>query len=92
MFYKIGVLKNFAKFTGNTCDEVPFNEVTGLHSATLRKGKSPTQVFSDEFCEIFKTPYLQNTSGQLFPIYEKIFYQYNSKKPPKKKKYMETAG
>ena len=44
-----GVLRNFAKFTGNTCV----------------KRKSLPWGFSCEFCEIFKSTFLQNTSGQL---------------------------
>ena len=52
MFYKIGVLKNFAEFTWKQ-----------LRSVTLIK-KTPVQVLSCEFCEIFKNPFWQNTSGR----------------------------
>ena len=52
MFYKIGVLKNFAEFTWKQ-----------LRSVTLIK-KTPVQVLSCEFCEIFKNPFRQNTSGR----------------------------
>ena len=38
--------------------EFLFNKVTGLYPATLLKEKSPTEAFSDEFCEIFETPFL----------------------------------
>ena len=45
--------------------EFHFNKVTGLYPATSLKERTPTQVFSDEFCEILKTPFLQNTSRWL---------------------------
>ena len=45
-FIKIGVLKNFAKFTRNT-----FPNFT----------KKETQVFSCEFCEIFKNTFFYKT-------------------------------
>ena len=53
---KEGVVRNFAKFTGkpNTCARVAF-----LKKLTL------AQVFSCEFCEFLRTPFLQNTSGRL---------------------------
>ena len=48
------VLRNFAKFTGNTCVRVFFNKVVGL-----------AQVFSCEFSEISKNTFSQNNSGRL---------------------------
>ena len=53
MFYKIDVFKNFAEFTWKQPRPV-----------TLKK-KTPVQVLSCEFCEIFKSPFRQNTSGWL---------------------------
>ena len=51
---KKGVLKNFAKFTGNhLCQSLFFNKVEGLRTATLLK-KTLAEVFSYEFCEILK--------------------------------------
>ena len=47
MFFKIGVLKNFPIFTGNTVLESLFNKVAGL------KLDSNTGV-SREYCQIFK--------------------------------------
>ena len=47
------LLKNFAEFTWKQ-----------LRSVTLIK-KTPVQVLSCEFCEIFKDPFWQNTSGRL---------------------------
>ena len=38
VFFKKGVLKNFAKFTGkNLCQSLFFNKVAGLNPATLLK-------------------------------------------------------
>ena len=50
------------------------NKVTGLYPATSLKDRTPTQVFYNEFCEILKTPFLQNTSRRLRLFYGKIFY------------------
>ena len=49
------VLRNFAKFTGkHLCQCLSFNKKDTL-----------AQAFSCEFCEILKTPFLQNTSKRL---------------------------
>ena len=66
----------------------PKNTSRGLfvYPAASLKEKTPTQVFSDEFCEILKTPFSQNLSRKLFMFYGKIFYQYNSKEPSEKRK------
>ena len=66
----------------------PKNNFGGLflYSATSRKERTPTQVFSGEFCEVFRIPFLQNTSRQLFLFYGKLFYQQNSKEPSEKRK------
>ena len=57
MFYKEVILKIQRK-----APVMEFNIVTGLYPATLLKEKTPMQVFSDEYCEIFRTVSLQNTS------------------------------
>ena len=67
MFYKIGVLKNFAEFTWKQ-----------LRSVTLIK-KTPVQVLSCEFCEIFKNPFWENTSGRLLLDF---FHSLNCFLPP----------
>ena len=60
IFFEIGVLKNFAKLTGK-------------RPATLLK-ETLTQVFSCEYCEIFKNSFLYNTSsGCVFVIFENTF-------------------
>ena len=52
--YKIGVLTNFAKFIGkHLCQNFFFNKVAGLVCNFINK-ETLTQVFSCEFCEIFK--------------------------------------
>ena len=40
--------------------ESHFNKVTGIYPATLLKERTSTQMFSGEFCNILKTPFLQN--------------------------------
>ena len=67
LFYKIGVLKNFAEFTWKQ-----------LRSVTLIK-KTLVQVLSCEFCEIFKSPFWQNTSRQLLLDF---FHSLNCFLPP----------
>ena len=69
MFFKVGVLKNSANFTGK---DLYWNlflikwQPEGLQ--TLFK-KTPTQAFSCEICEIFKDSiYLQSVSGGCFYV------------------------
>ena len=46
LFYKKGVLKNFAKFTGkNLCQSLFFNKVAGLGKGTLLKRSFSIGVF-----------------------------------------------
>ena len=61
---KKGVLKNVAKFTEKHLRQSLFNKFTGLRPSTLLKKDLQTlaQVFSCEFCKIFKNTSLQNTS------------------------------
>ena len=51
--------------------ESHFNKVTGLYAATSLKERTPTQVFSVEFCESLKTSFLQSTSRPLLLFYRK---------------------
>ena len=54
VFYKKGVLRHFTKFTGNNlCQRLFFNKAAGLACNFIKK-ESLAQVFSCEFCEIFK--------------------------------------
>ena len=54
MFYKKGVLKNFVKFTENTCTRVSF--LTKLEACDFIKKETLAR----------KTPFSQNTTGHLF--------------------------
>ena len=55
MFYKNVVLNSFTNFTGtNLCQSLFFNKVAGPDVCDFIKKFSLTQVFSYEFCEIFK--------------------------------------
>ena len=51
--------------------EPHFRKVTGLYSATSLKERTPTEMFSGEFCEVLKTTFLQNTSRRLLLFYGK---------------------
>ena len=53
VFCKKGVLRNFANFTENTCARVSF--LMKLHASGL------SQVFSCEFCEIYKNTFSYRT-------------------------------
>ena len=58
MFFKIGLLKNFAIFTGeHLCWSLFFNKVAGLACNFIKK-EAPTQLFSWEHCKIFKKGFL----------------------------------
>ena len=59
MFRKKAVLRNFAKFTGkHLCQGPLFNKVAGLIPATLLiNNETLAQVFSCEFCEMFKNTF-----------------------------------
>ena len=57
VFCQKGVLKNFAKFTGNS----PFNNV-GLSPPTLLKKRPLHRCFPMKFSEIFKNTFFNRTS------------------------------
>ena len=59
MFCKKAVLRNFAKFIGkHLCQGPLFNKVAGLRPATLLiNNETLVQVFSCEFCEMFKNTF-----------------------------------
>ena len=63
VFFKIGVLKNFSKFTGKApASEFLFTKVagSGMRLATLLK-ETLEQAFSYEFCEISKYNFFHRT-------------------------------
>ena len=54
---------------------------TRARACNFIKTESLTQVFSCEFCEISKNPFLQNTSGGCFYIYDsRLHNKYPQKK------------
>ena len=61
MFFRIGVLKNFAIFTGKrlycSCFVI---KLQAFRSRTLLK-ETPRQVFSYEYCEVFKNSFFYRT-------------------------------
>ena len=66
VFYKKGVPRNFAKFTGkNPCHNTFLNKVAGLRTATLLKKRLWHRCFPVNFVKFLRTPFLQNTSGRL---------------------------
>ena len=82
VFCKNGVLKNFAKFTGkNLYGSLFFDKVVACKSATLTK-EDPINLFSCEFCEVFKEHLFYRTSvngcfcanWKHFWFRQKIFY------------------
>ena len=64
---KIGVLRSFTKFTGkHMCQSLFFNNVAGLRPATLLKKEVWYECFLPvNLAKFLRTPFLQNTSGQL---------------------------
>ena len=74
IFFKIGALRNFAKFTRkHLCRSLSFKKVAGLQLATLLKKKTLSQVFYYEIiCEIMRgtlfMEHLQTTPSDLNAI------------------------
>ena len=67
MFFKIGVLKSFANFTGKHLCLSFFLKNLHAEGLQLYLKKTPNQVFFCEVCEIFKnTSFLHNYSGDCF--------------------------
>ena len=60
VFCKKIVLKNFAKFAGNTCARVSFNKVAGAVCNFIKK-EAVAQVFPCEFSKIFKNTIFYRT-------------------------------
>ena len=58
MFCKKGVLRNFAKFTGNVlCQSLIFNKVVSFRAATLLKEGLWHRCFLENFVTFLKTPF-----------------------------------
>ena len=57
MFYKIGILKNFVKFTGRHLSRsLIFNKAASLRNATLLKKRLQHRCFPVNFAKLLKTP------------------------------------
>ena len=67
VFYKKGVLRNFAKFTGkHLYASLFFNKVAGLRPVTLLKERVWHRCFPVNFAKFLEHLFLQNTSGSCF--------------------------
>ena len=58
IFFKISVLKNFKMFAKTPVFESLFNKAGALKTCIFIQKEIPTQVFSSEYCEIFKNSFL----------------------------------
>ena len=57
-FYKKGIFRNFAKFTGNhLCQSLFFNKVAGLRPVTLLKKRLWYMCFPVNFTKFLRTPF-----------------------------------
>ena len=66
-FYRKGVLRNFAKFTGkHLCQSLFFNKAASPRLVTLLKKRLWHRSFPVNFAEFLRTSFLQNTSGGCF--------------------------
>ena len=66
VFIKKAVLKNFAIFTGKQLFwSLFFNKNASLQSCNFIKKETTTQVFSCEYCKIFKNTILKNICERL---------------------------
>ena len=77
VFFKKGVLRNFAKFTGkHLYQSLFFNKLEGIKSASSLKKRLWRSGFPVDFANILRTPFLQNSSARLLPanaVYESFF-------------------
>ena len=65
-----GVLRNFAKFTGqHLWQSLFFTKVAGLRPATLLKKGPWHRCFLVNFAKFLRTPFSQNTSRRLLPLF-----------------------
>ena len=74
LFYEKSVLRNFTKFTGKyLCQSLFFKKVADLRPATLLKKRLWHRCFPVNFVKFLRTPFLQNTFGQLLLVMEITF-------------------
>ena len=70
---KKDVLRNFGKFTGkHLCLRLFFNKVAGRRPATLLKKSLWDRCFPVNFPKFLRTPFIQNTLGQLLLNFGKV--------------------
>ena len=63
---KKAIRRNFTKFTGkHLCHSLFFDKVADLRPTTLFKRELLHSCFPVDFAKFSRTPFLQNTSGQL---------------------------
>ena len=73
VFFKKGVLRNFAKFTGkHLCYRLFFNKVVGLKPATLLKKRVWHKCFPVNFAKFLRTPFIPEHLGWLLLNLEKL--------------------
>ena len=66
VFYKKGVVRNFAKFTRkHLCQSLSFNRVADLRPGSLFKKRLWHRCFPAKFAKFLRALFLQNTSGRL---------------------------
>ena len=72
---RIGVLRNFTKFTGkHLCQSIFLNKVAGLRPVTLSKKRLWHRCFPVNFAKFLRAPFLQNTFGRLLRSFIQIVY------------------
>ena len=67
------------------------NKVTGLNTAILLKERTPTQVFSGEFCEIRKTFFTEHLQVTTSVLRKKYFINKIVKNPLREREKIEIA-
>ena len=70
MFFNTGVHNNFAKFTENQ-----------LYQSLFFNKETLAQVFSFEFCKIFKDTFLYRTLSEAASVYEAIDFKISILQP-----------
>ena len=74
---KKGVLRNFKKFTGKyLCQSLFFNKAAGLRPQAVHVNKKRLwhRCFSVNFAKFLRTPFLQNTSGRLLLLINRLSF------------------
>ena len=72
-FYKKGVLKNFAKFTGkHLCQILVFNKVADLRPATLLKKRLWLRCFPVNFARFLRTLFVEPLLASVFSYTESV--------------------